>query len=146
MSIKRVSIPAVIGTVAMALIILPLIATGCARREKAADRPVVVVPAEPQRVVTHPGGRYELRGAGTAASPYYWVWVPSGATAVTLPSLPPTPTVVVTAPAQRVATYPEGRYELAGAGTVQSPYYWVWVPAGATPPPPPPLPRRPQSP
>jgi hypothetical protein len=143
MHIERISIRAAAGAVAV-LVVLPVMATGCARRETATER--VVVQAEPQRVVTHPGGRYELRGAGTAASPYYWAWVPSGATVVTVPPLPAAPTVVVTEPAQRVVTYPEGRYELAGAGTAQSPYYWVWVPTGATPPPPPPFPRRPQSP
>ncbi len=56
------------------------------------------------------------------------------------------PTVVV-APvtSERVVTYPEGRYELLGDGTVASPYYWVWIPRGATPPSPPPPPRRPQT-
>lgn len=51
-------------------------------------------------------------------------------------------TVVVPAP-QRVYTYPEGRYELQGRGTPESPYYWVWIPAGTQTippaPPPPPL-------
>jgi len=28
---------------------------------------------------------------------------------------------------------------------VNSPYYWVWIPAGATPPNPPPPPRRVQT-
>ncbi|HXD96578.1 MAG TPA: hypothetical protein VN646_08550 [Candidatus Acidoferrum sp.] len=42
-------------------------------------------------------------------------------------------------------TYPEGRYELKGEGSVNSPYYWVWIPAGATPPNPPPPPRRVQT-
>jgi hypothetical protein len=53
------------------------------------------------------------------------------------------PTVVV-APVsnERVVTYPEGRYELRGDGTVGSPYYWVWIPKGPTPPSPPPPPRR----
>jgi hypothetical protein len=57
---------------------------------------------------------------------------------------PPTTTVVVTSPAgQRVVNYPSGRYELYGDG-VSTPYYWVWVPAGAVlpaPPPPPGIPR-----
>jgi hypothetical protein len=59
---------------------------------------------------------------------------------------PPPPTTVVAqvpaAPADRVVTYPEGRWTLYGDGTTGSPHYWVWVPAGAAPPPPPPLPRR----
>ncbi len=58
-----------------------------------------------------------------------------------VPSASPT-TVVVTPPAaQRVVTYPEGRYELRGDGSTTSPYFWVWIPTGATTPNPPPLPR-----
>jgi hypothetical protein len=57
---------------------------------------------------------------------------------------PPTTTVVVSpAASDRVVTYPEGRYELRGNGTLNDPYYWVWIPAGSTPPSPPPLPRVP---
>ena len=60
-------------------------------------------------------------------------------------SPPTTTTVVVTSPAasQRVVSYPSGRYELYGDGA-STPFYWVWVPAGATlpaPPPPPGIPR-----
>jgi hypothetical protein len=55
---------------------------------------------------------------------------------------PPAPPIVAQVPADRVVTYPEGRWTLYGDGTTTSPHYWVWVPAGATPPPPPPLPRR----
>jgi hypothetical protein len=58
---------------------------------------------------------------------------------------PPTSVVVAPTAAERVVTYPEGRYELRGDGTAPSPYYWVWIPAGAAPPNPPPLPRRPQT-
>ena len=54
----------------------------------------------------------------------------------------PATTVIAQVPADRVVTYPEGRWTLYGDGTTASPNYWVWVPAGATPPPPPPLPRR----
>ena len=64
-----------------------------------------------------------------------------------VPAASPATTVVV-APAatDRIVTYPEGRYELRGDGTVNSPYYWVWIPAGATSVPnPPPLPRVPQT-
>jgi hypothetical protein len=60
----------------------------------------------------------------------------------------PVSTPVVAAapvPADRVVTYPEGRYQLYGDGT-RVPYYWVWVPSGATvtpaPPVPPPVPTR----
>jgi methyl coenzyme M reductase subunit C len=64
----------------------------------------------------------------------------------TVPAASPATTVVVApAPGDRVVTYPEGRYELRGDGTTASPYFWVWIPAGATPPNPPPLPRRPQT-
>jgi hypothetical protein len=64
-----------------------------------------------------------------------------------VPSASPSTTVVVApSAADRVVTYPEGRYELRGDGTVNSPYYWVWIPAGTTSVPnPPPLPRVPQT-
>jgi len=70
----------------------------------------------------------------------------SRTTVVPVPAAsPPTSTtVIVTSPTgQRVVSYPNGRYELYGDG-VATPYYWVWVPAGATlpaPPPPPAIPR-----
>ena len=60
----------------------------------------------------------------------------------TVPAASPSTTVVVTQP-EKVVNYPEGRYELRGAGTTGSPYYWVWIPKGATPPNPPPLPSSP---
>ena len=51
---------------------------------------VVVSSSSPvQRVYTYPQGRYELRGGGTAASPYYLVWIPAGVTVV--PPAPPLP-------------------------------------------------------
>ena len=31
----------------------------------------------PNSTVDYPGGRYQLYGSGTSASPYYWVWVPA---------------------------------------------------------------------
>jgi hypothetical protein len=133
-------------TIATAVMVVAALTSSCASREKRVEPGAVVVVSPGERVVTHPGGRYELRGEGTARSPYYWVWVPTGAPVATLPTLPATPATVVTAPPQRVVAYPEGRYELAGQGTQASPYYWVWIPAGATPPPPPPAPRRPQTP
>ncbi len=111
----------------------------------------VVVLQPSQRVYTSPEGRYELRGDGTASSPYYWVWIPTGVQAV--PAPPPLPSIVqpsqpaygpppppaIVQPSQRAFTYSEGRYELRGDGTASSPYYWIWIPAGAqwvpTPPP-----------
>lgn len=59
----------------------------------------------------------------------------------TVPAAAPTTVIVAPAASDRVVTYPEGRYELRGAGTAQSPYVWVWIPTGATAPTPPPLPR-----
>jgi hypothetical protein len=86
------------------------------------------------RTVEYPAGRYQLYGAGTSSSPYYWVWVPAG-------SNPPTPPPL---PTGRVAaSTTEGRYQLYGDGTSSSPYYYVWVPAGTTVVAPPPPPRRP---
>ena len=69
---------------------------GCISRQKAVpdaspSTAVVVTPSAVDRVVTYPEGRYELRGDGTAASPYYWVWIPAGATSV--PNPPPLPRV-----------------------------------------------------
>lgn len=91
------------------------------------------------RSVEYPGGRYQLYGDGTAASPHYWVWIPAGTTP---PSPPPLPSGRVAG-----STSSEGRYQLYGNGTSASPYYYVWVPGGTTtpppPPPPPPAPRRP---
>ncbi len=95
--------------------------------------PTVVQPGP--RVYTYPEGRYELRGEGTATSPYYWVWIPTGVQSI--PPAPPLPSVIVQ-PSQRAYAYPEGRYELRGEGTATSPYYWVWIPNGTvsqTPPP-----------
>ena len=58
----------------------------------------------------------------------------------------PVPVAAATpVPAERVVTYPEGRYQLYGDGT-RVPYYWVWIPSGSStapaPPAPPPLPLR----
>ena len=52
--------------------------------------------------------------------------------------------VAAATPSTSVVTYPEGKYQLYGDGK-STPYYWVWVPSGAStapmPPPPPPVPR-----
>ncbi len=52
---------------------------------------VVVPPSNTPTRVAYPEGAYELRGFGTATSPYYWVWVPNGAQAPMLPPPPPLP-------------------------------------------------------
>ena len=105
--------------------------------------------------VTYPDGSYKMYGNGTTV-PYYWVWVPNGTTAPDLaapPALPPNqPAVVVqsgvagvaptvVSPPPTTVAAANGRYQLYGNGTTQ-PYYWVWVPTGATVPAPPPLPPR----
>ena len=41
--------------------------------------------------VEYPGGRYQLYGEGTTASPYYWVWVPAGTTVIPPPPPPRRP-------------------------------------------------------
>ena len=67
---------------------------------------------------------------------------------VVQPAASPSTVVVAPGATDRIVTYPEGRYELRGDGTVNSPYYWVWIPSGTnvtTIPNPPPLPRVPQT-
>jgi hypothetical protein len=97
-----------------------------------------------KRVYAYPEGQYELHGDGTAARPYYWVWIPAGATAAaSVPAPPPAPSVGQFL--QRVYTYRQGRYELQGDGTAENPYFWAWIPAGAQTvyfPPQPPLPPQ----
>jgi hypothetical protein len=101
--------------------------------------PVVVAPAPTgsyPTIINYADGRYQLYG--DAGSGYYWVWIPTGATAVSAPVPPAVPrgTNVVLAPAQRQVVYPEGRYELFG--DANNGYYWAWIPSGMTPPAPPP--------
>jgi hypothetical protein len=67
---------------------------GCVYRREtvpAASPPsstVVVTPSTSNdRVVTYPDGRWELRGDGNTSTPYYWVWIPTGAN----PPNPPAP-------------------------------------------------------
>jgi len=47
---------------------------------------------------------------------------------------PPQAVRIVVTSADRVVTYPDERWQLHGDGTPESPYYWVWVPAGKMPP------------
>ena len=75
-------------------LILGIAATlaGCASQAKvppaASPRtPTVVVGwSEEERAVSYPEGRYELRGQGSGASPYSWVWIPMGTIWPSLPS------------------------------------------------------------
>ena len=53
----------------------------------AAEVPRTAALDTPDRVVTYPEGRYQLYGDGRI-TPYYWVWVPNGSTAI-----PPPPSV-----------------------------------------------------
>src|SRR3989449_6937609 len=72
------------------------------------------------QVVAYPGGQYRLYGSGTTASPYYWVWIPAGASAPAPPPSTTSPTVA----------YPPGRDQLYGSGTDASPHYLGGVPTG----------------
>jgi hypothetical protein len=89
------------------------------------------VPAPADRVV-YQEGRWQLYGDGRT-TPYYWVWIPTGATLTANPLPPARPTNSVS---QRTVMYPEGRWQLYGDGRTTQ-YYWVWIPAGVTPPTPP---------
>ena len=67
---------------------------GCVYRKETtvpAAAPTTVIVTQPERTVTYPEGRYELRGDGSATAPYYWVWIPKGAKAPNPPPLPATP-------------------------------------------------------
>jgi hypothetical protein len=138
------------------LIAPALLATlgGCVYRSKEVERstpsPVVMTPATPPAVVpappatpagptdrvVYPQGRWQLYGDGRG-TPYYWVWIPSGANLTTAPSPPVRPTASAVVPqSDRTYTFTEGRWQLYGDGGA-TPYYWVWIPSGATPPAPP---------
>jgi hypothetical protein len=45
-----------------------------------------------------------------------------------VPAAAPTTVIVAPAASERAVPSPEGRYELRGDGTTQSPYVWVWIP------------------
>jgi hypothetical protein len=126
--------------------------------QPAPTAPVVVAPPAPSApvVVTQPapvssravlvspgaGGHWEMRGAGTPSSPYFWVWVPMGTTIMTM-APPPVPQVVV-ASEPTIVSATEGRWQLYGDGSRDRPYMWYWVPRGVNAPPPPAI-YRPES-
>ncbi len=81
---------------AAVLLVCTGVLTGCfsytSKETTRATPGSTVVVHQPQRVFTYPDGRYELHGDGTASTPYYWVWVPSGVQGVpNPPPLPPLP-------------------------------------------------------
>ena len=143
--------------VARAILIAPALLAalaGCVYRGREVERstpsPVVMTPAPPPVVVTappaapaipsdrvvYPQGRWQLYGDGRG-TPYYWVWIPSGSTLTTAPSPPVRPAgSAVVSQSDRTYTFTEGRWQLYGDGGA-TPYYWVWIPSGATPPAPP---------
>ena len=69
-------------------IVLIVLVGGCAAGRRAPDVPADAHPAalpsstiaSDQRVVAYPHGRWLLLGDGSTASPYAWVWVPTGST------------------------------------------------------------------
>jgi hypothetical protein len=85
-----------IRTAAISFAGAALLGSGCVsytkettERQVPVSTPVVAAaPVPPDRVVTYPEGRYQLYGDGTRV-PYYWVWVPSGATVAPAPPAPP---------------------------------------------------------
>ena len=73
------TIHALLGLAVMTLL------TGCSvSRPASTAAPPAALPAEAvaptQRAIEYPHGRWILYGDGTTASPYGWVWVPTGAT------------------------------------------------------------------
>ncbi len=68
--------------------VLIVLVGGCATGRRASDVPADAQPAalpastiaSDQRVVAYPHGRWLLYGDGSQASPYTWVWIPTGAT------------------------------------------------------------------
>lgn len=147
--------------VVRAMVIAPALLAilgGCVYRSREVERsnpsPVVMAPAPqpvaPQVVVpppapapavaadrvVYPQGRWQLFGDGRG-TPYYWVWIPAGATVTTAPTPPVRPAASsIISPSDRTYTFTEGRWQLYGDGGT-TPYYWVWVPSGAAPPAPP---------
>jgi len=73
------------GRVGAAIALVVTLASGCTVAH--ATPPAAAPAALPtsaitsdQRVVAYPHGRWLLYGDGSTASPYTWVWVPTGAT------------------------------------------------------------------
>ena len=65
-------------------LLLAIVLTGCTTARVASPTPEpAALPAATiapdQRVVAYPHGRWLLYGEGTTASPYAWIWVPTGA-------------------------------------------------------------------
>jgi hypothetical protein len=96
---------------------------------------VAAAPAVPTDRVVYPDGRWQLYGDGRG-TPFYWVWIPNGATLTSSPMPPPRPVASTVATTDRSYSFPEGRWQLYGDGRTTQ-YYWVWIPAGMTPPNPP---------
>lgn len=96
---------------------------------------VAAAPVMPTDRVVYPDGRWQLYGDGRG-TPYYWVWIPTGATLASSPAPPPRPVASTVPMADRSYSFPEGRWQLYGDGRTTQ-YYWVWIPAGVTPPNPP---------
>ena len=74
-----------------AMMLLAVGAAGCTtarveRPTQPAALPSATI-ASDQRVLAYPHGRWLLYGDGRAASPYAWIWVPTGATPP--PAAPP---------------------------------------------------------
>jgi len=77
-----------VGRLGALTIVLMVLIGGCTTARTPSETPAAaprpVSPASTitpdQRVVAYPNGRWLLFGDGTAASPYGWVWVPTGAT------------------------------------------------------------------
>jgi hypothetical protein len=164
---ETTNMPDYLGRTLRLIAVAPLLMlAGCVYSEKVVEvqkpapavvavappQPVVVAPSQPVVVAATPSsarvvyseGRWQLYGDGKA-SPYYWVWIPTGMTPPAPPQYPSAAgAVVVTSPPQsdRVV-YSDGRWQLYGDGRT-TPYYWVWIPAGrqvAMHPAPPPLPQ-----
>ena len=91
------------------------------------------VPVPADRVM-YQEGRWQLYGDGRT-TPYYWVWIPTGASLTGTP-LPPARPTTTASQSNRVVNYPEGRWQLYGDGR-NTQYSWVWIPTGVTPPTPP---------
>src|SRR5882672_12200370 len=96
---------------------------------------VAAAPVVPTDRVMYPDGRWQLYGDGRG-TPYYWVWIPNGATLTSSPTPPPRPVASTVPMADRSYAFPEGRWQLYGDGRTTQ-HYWVWIPAGLTPPNPP---------